>query len=36
MNLKLDSLPKLLCAIAGILVGLNLPEIFEFIKNLFS
>ena len=35
MNLKLDTLPKLLCAIAGILVGLYLPEIFEFFKALF-
>ena len=35
MNLKLDSLPKLLCAIAGIVVGLYLPEILEFIKALF-
>jgi hypothetical protein len=33
--MKLDSTPKLIAAIAGILVGLNLPEIFEFIKNLF-
>ena len=35
MNLKLDSLPKLLAAIAGIIVGLYLPEITEFIKALF-
>ena len=36
MNLKLDTLPKLLCAIAGILVGLYLPEIWDFITSLFG
>ena len=36
MNLKLDSLPKLLCAIAGILVGLYLPEIWNFLVSLFG
>ena len=36
MNLKLDTLPKLLAAIAGIIVGLYLPEIWDFITSLFG
>ena len=34
--MKLDSMPKLLAAVAGILVGLYLPEIFDFIASLFK
>lgn len=34
--MKLDSGSKILAAILGIIVGLNLPEILEFIKNLFQ
>jgi len=33
--MKIDSTAKLICAILGILVGLNLPEIFEFLVSLF-
>jgi len=33
--MKLDSIPKLIAALMGIWVGFNLPEIMEFIKNLF-
>ena len=33
--MKIDSLPKLLAAIAGIIVGINLPEIWNFIVSLF-
>ena len=33
--MKINSLPKLLAAIAGILVGMNLPEIWDFIISLF-
>ena len=36
MDIKLNTIPKLLCALAGALVGFNLPEIMEFLKNLFS
>ena len=34
--MKIDSTYKLILAIAAMIVGFNLPEIFEFIKNLFS
>ena len=34
--MKIDSTYKLILAIAAMFVGFNLPEIFEFIKNLFS
>ena len=34
--MKLDSLPKLIAAILGILAGLYLPEIWNFITSLFS
>ena len=33
--MKINSLPKLLCAILGILVGLYFPEIWAFISSLF-
>jgi hypothetical protein len=33
--MKIDSTPKLLAAIAGILVGLYYPEIWAFITSLF-
>ena len=36
MDVKLNTIPKLLCAAAGALIGLNLPEILEFLRNLFS
>ena len=36
MDIKLNSFPKILCAIAGALIGFNLPEIVEFLKTLFS
>ena len=36
MDIKLNSFPKVLCAIAGALIGFNLPEILEFLRNLFS
>lgn len=34
--MKIDSTAKLLAAIAGILVGLYFPEIWEFITSLFG
>ena len=34
--MKIDSTYKLILAIAAMIVGFNLPEIFEFIKNLFG
>ena len=34
--MKLNSWPKLLSALAGILVGLYLPEIWAFLQSLFS
>ena len=34
--MKIDSLPKLICAVLGILVGLYLPEIWAFITSLFG
>ena len=34
--MKLDSLPKLIAAILGILVGLFYPEIWSFLTSLFS
>jgi len=34
--MKLDSLPKLIAAIVGILAGLYLPEIWQFITSLFG
>ena len=33
--MRIDSPKKLFFAILGIVVGLNLPEIAEFIRNLF-
>lgn len=34
--MKINSVPKLIAAILGIIVGLNLPEIWEFITSLFG
>ena len=34
--MKIDSTYKLILAIGAMIVGFNLPEIFEFIKNLFG
>ena len=34
--MKIDSTRKLIFAILGMIIGFNIPEIFEFIKNLFS
>ena len=34
--MKIDSTRKLIFAIIGLFVGFKLPEIFEFIKNLFG
>lgn len=34
--MKLDSWPKFFAALLGILVGFNLPEIWEFIRSLFQ
>lgn len=34
--MKIDSTAKLFAAIAGILVGLYYPEIWAFLKSLFS
>ena len=34
--MKIDSIYNLILAIAAMFVGFNLPEIFEFIKNLFG
>ena len=34
--MKIDSLPKLLLALAALFVGFNIPEIFEFLKRLFG
>ena len=34
--MRIDSWPKLFAAIAGIFVGLYLPEILAFIQGLFS
>ena len=36
MDIKLNTIPKLLCAAAGALIGFNLPEIWAFIQSLFS
>ena len=36
MDIKLNTIPKILCAIGGALIGFNLPEIVEFLKALFS
>jgi len=36
MNLKLDSFPKIVFAILGMIVGFHLPEIIEFLKGLFG
>ena len=33
--MKIDSFPKLIAALLGILVGFNLPEIWNFIVSLF-
>ena len=33
--MKINSFPKLIAAIAGILIGLNLPEILDAITSLF-
>ena len=33
--MKINSIPKLIAAIAGILVGLYYPEIWAFITSLF-
>jgi len=34
--MKIDSLPKLIAAVLGILVGLFFPEIWEFLTSLFG
>ena len=34
--MKIDSGWKLIAALAGIFVGFNLPEIFNFLKSLFG
>lgn len=34
--MKLNSLPKLIAAILGIIAGLYLPEIWNFLTSLFS
>jgi len=34
--MKLDSLPKLIAAILGIIAGLYLPEIWNFLTSLFG
>lgn len=34
--MKIDSVQKLLLALAALFVGFNLPEIWEFVKNLFG
>jgi len=34
--MKINSVPKLIAAIAGIIVGLYFPEIWEFITSLFG
>ena len=34
--MKINNVPKLIAAILGILVGLNLPEIWSFITSLFG
>ena len=33
--MKLNTWPKLIAAILGILIGFNLPEIWEFLTGLF-
>jgi len=33
--MKINSWPKLIAALLGIFVGLNLPEILDFIASLF-
>ena len=34
--MKINSVPKLIAAILGILAGLYLPEIWEFLTSLFG
>ena len=34
--MRIDSTYKLILAIVAMIVGFNLPEIFEFIKSLFG
>ena len=34
--MKINSVPKLIAAILGIIVGLYLPEIWDFITSLFG
>ena len=34
--MKIDSVPKLIAAILGIMAGLYLPEILSFIRSLFG
>lgn len=36
MNVKLNTIPKILAAIAGAIIGFNLPEIAAFLQSLFS
>ena len=36
MDIKLNTFPKVLCAIAGALIGFNLPEIVAFLQSLVS
>lgn len=34
--MKIDSIQKLILALIALFVGFNLPEIWEFVKNLFG
>lgn len=34
--MKIDSIQKLFLALLALFIGFNMPEIWEFVKNLFS
>lgn len=34
--MKIDSLPKLIIAMVALLVGFNIPEIYQFLVSLFG
>ena len=34
--MKIDSIQKLVLALLALFIGFNMPEIWEFVKNLFS
>ena len=34
--MKIDSIQKLILAMMALFIGFNLPEIWEFVKNLFG